>query len=114
MTDHRVVDERGSRIAFSCANRRFETDLGCGQRHRSSPTLGSVTGEPLVSDPEYSLWLEHVRDRHDEARGREEGLYWLIWYNDEQKPVIPLSAVFNRQQLANMARQLMQFLPGGG
>jgi hypothetical protein len=72
--------------------------------------LGSVTGEPLIHTSDgYTLWLEHV-DSTD-VNGGGDQLYWVMWYEPNGVPTIPLSGVFDRDQLTEMVRQLMQFIP---
>lgn len=94
-------------IPYSCQNRRFQTDIRRGYPHAPSGTLGSAVPEPLVRSEGYTLWLEHVNERADE----NADWYWLMWYDPEGLPTIPLSGVFDRQQLAGMVEQLLSLVP---
>jgi hypothetical protein len=78
--------------------------------HGSCPTRGSVTGEPLIQTADgFTLWLEHVEST-DVGQGGDQ-LYWLMWYAQNGIPTIPLSGVFDRDQLTEMVQQLMRFIP---
>ena len=92
---------------FSCKNRRYATDIKKGNPHgKYSKTRGSVFPEPLIIVSNGStLWLEYVTEEN------EENIYWLMWYDSDGKPTIPLSAVFNNDDLGNMIKQLTKFIP---
>ena len=93
-------------INYTCQNRRFGTDINKGFPHGNySQTLGSVFPEQLMESNGYTLWLEYVFDEND------ENLYWLMWYDSDGKPTIPLSAIFNNDDLGNMITQLTKFIP---
>ena len=107
--DHRILAD-GSRVDFSCENYRFRTSIARGMPHGQCPTGGSVTGEPLIQTSDgFTLWLEHV----ESADAGEDGnqLYWLMWYDQNGIPTIPLSSIFDRDQLTEMLRQLLRFIP---
>ncbi len=106
--DHRITIG-GVPWSYSCENRGFRTDRAAGQPHgRHSNTLGSVTGQPLVQTPEgATLWLEHG----EEVKNPSQKSYWLMWYDPTGIPTIPLSGVFDRNELGRLAQQLMQFVP---
>lgn len=107
--DNRWVDPAGNKIEFSCGNDRFWTNINKGYPHGVSSTRGSALKDPVVSPSEndgYSLWLEHVV----EAKGEGE-LYWLMWYDENGKPTISMSAIFNKEELAGMVKQLVSFVP---
>ena len=103
--DHRLVDASGARVPFTCANRRYQTDISKGVAYGLSPTRGSVFDQPLVNHG-YSLWLEHVVQI-----GTGDELYWLMWYDDTGKPTILMSGVFDRDELAHLTGQLATFVP---
>lgn len=103
--DHRVADSAGNRLSFSCENGRYKTNIHKGFSHGSSTTKGSVLKDPLV-DYGYSLWLEHVVEN---ATGAE--VYWLMWYAEDGKPTIPMSGIFDKDELAEMSKQLTGFIP---
>ena len=106
--DHRIESE-GSRIDFTCENWWFRTDTDRGFPHVPSATRGSVLENALVyTIGGYTLWLEHVRNR---AEPDASDLYWLMWYDPDGVPTIPLSSIFNREQLVEMVGQLMRFVP---
>lgn len=103
------IEQDGQRIDYTCANRRFRTDIAKGEPHGQHPSRGSVFREPLAGsqdEGEYSLWLEHVvatDDPNDEC-------YWLMWYRNGL-PTIPLSGILYRQDIANMQRLFASFIP---
>lgn len=104
----RLIDKAGNEIVFSCGNKRFWTNIGKGFPHGASSTRGSALKDPVIPANEsggYSLWLEHVVDAN------EEELYWLMWYDENGKPTISMSAIFNKEELAAMLKQLVSFVP---
>ena len=106
--DHRVI-HGGVTLNFSCHNSAFRTDIGRGNPHSNyAATLGSVTGQPLVRTSEgATLWLEHV----EEVKTPTQKCYWLMWYDQNGIPTIPLSGVFDKSELGQLAQQLVQFVP---
>jgi hypothetical protein len=107
MVEHRIV--RGKTpVSFSCKNSRFETNIDKGEPHGPSTTRGSVFKDALIQVPGgYSLWLEHVIDKNE-----GEECYWLMWYDPQGKPTIPLSGIFGRADLEQMVGRLARdFLP---
>lgn len=60
---------------------------------------------PLLDDGEYSLWLEHVREK----RSGEPGLFWLMWYRNGI-PEIPGSSVFHERDIGELAKDLIDAL----
>lgn len=103
--DHRLTDTAGNPLDYSCGNRRYRTNTAKGFPHGTCSTRGSVLKDPLVSHG-YSLWLEHVEeiDTGDEV-------YWLMWYDQHGKPTIPMSGILDRDELAEMSKQLAGFVP---
>jgi hypothetical protein len=69
-------------------------------------TVGSVLEGALIDYGDYSLWLEHVLEKDTGAE-----VYWLMWYDDQGCPTIPLSGVFGRDGLEQMAGRLTRFVP---
>jgi hypothetical protein len=105
--DHRIVGPDEARIAFSCENRRFMTNITKGEPHSPySSTLGNVLDTPLIDYGDYSLWLEHVTEKES-----GEEIYWLMWYDEQGCPTIPLSGVFGRGDLETMVGRLTRFVP---
>lgn len=105
--DKRMVDDGGRPIPFTCQNYGFETNIEKGEPHRpNSNVRGSVFAEPLIDHDGYSLWIEHVRER--QAGGE---CYWLMWYDNEGIPTIPLSGVFDRGDLESMVARLARLVP---
>jgi len=105
--DHRILDSNGVRLPYTSENRGFKTNISKGCRHGSvSSTAGSVFDSPLVSTGGYSLWLEHVVNKanYNEA-------HWLMWYDSQGIPTIPLSGVFGKNELRQMISQLADFVP---
>ncbi len=108
MPRERRIVINGQPVPFSCKNKKYQTDVNKGQSHWNVPTLGSVTGQALITgDNGYTLWLEHV---HSEYEPQEE-FYWLMWYDSDGMPAVPMNSIFNRDQLTDMVRQLMRFVP---
>ena len=103
--DHRLIDSSGVRIPFSCGNRRYRTNVNKGVQHGGSSTRGSVFQGPLINHG-YSLWLEHV----EEIETGDE-IYWLMWYDNNGFPTIPMSGIFDKDELSEMTRQLASFVP---
>ena len=104
--DHRLTNQSGQRIDYSCGNRRYRTNLNKGFHHGASQTMGSVFQTPLISHGGYSLFLEHV-----EEIDTGEEVYWFMWYDPSGIPTIPLSGIFDKAELAEMERQLADFVP---
>jgi hypothetical protein len=100
--DHRIRSSDGHSIPFTCENRRYATDLTEGLSHGpNSEARGSVLEAPLFDFGAASIWLEHVVER---TTG--EKCYWLMWYDADGRPTIPLSGVFGRQDLERAAQAL--------
>lgn len=99
--DHRIRAADGRRIPFTCENRRYATDLTEGFSHGSAEARGSVLEAPLFDFGDASIWLEHVVER---ATG--EKCYWLMWYDADGRPNIPLSGVFGHEDLERAAQAL--------
>jgi hypothetical protein len=91
--------------AYTCKNVRFWTDTSKGKPHGPGQASGSVFDQPLVSGGGFSLWREHVVDRDG---GWEP--FWLMWYDANGDPTIPLSGVFDRDQLREMVSRLASFI----
>jgi len=102
------IQRRGRFLDFTCENVRYKTNTRRGKPHGTNPTPGSVFTEPLAGTQAkgYSLWLEHVIEK----RSRDGGLYWLMWY-ENGIPTIPMSGVFRKEDIANMARLLTSLIP---
>jgi hypothetical protein len=92
---------------FTCRNSRFQTDLKQGSKpHGKAPAIGSVFDADLVNNGGYSLWLEYVED----YKYGVKDIFWLMWYDVNGAPTIPLSGVFNLDQLRSMNAQLAAFI----
>lgn len=105
MADHRL-ERDGQRLNYSCANYRFRTDVTRGQAHgRYSANRGSVFDTPLADNGEHTLWLEHVISNDGER------YYWLMWYDREGKPTIPMSGILDRDHITNMQVLLARLIP---
>ncbi len=92
---------------YTCRNSRFWTDITKGFRHGSNPVRGSVFDGPLVASDGYSLWLEYVVDRDG---GWEP--FWLMWYDADGSPTIPMSGAFDQSQMREMVAKLASFNDG--
>lgn len=105
MPDHRISGPGGQRLDYTCANRRFRTNLTKGHPHGGTQAGGSVFPGPLVQHGSYSLWLEHV-----EEIGTGDDYYWFMWY-DAGQPTIPLSGVMTKPEIAELVKQIADFVP---
>jgi hypothetical protein len=94
MTDYRIERE-GARLDYTCENRRYYTNTGLGEMHTPHSSRGSVLPEPLVRNPNGSLWLEHVSDRKEAGAN----YYWFMWYDPNGWPTIPASSIFAREDM---------------
>ena len=91
---------------YTCRNSRFWTDITKGKRHGPSQARGSVFDGPLVTNKDgSSLWLEYVEDRDG---GWEP--FWLMWYDANGNPTIPMSGAFDQSQIQGMVSQLASFI----
>jgi hypothetical protein len=100
-----IVD--GEAQKYTLENYGFRTDTSKGKPHGIGNALGSVFSEPLFTgDQNDSVWLEHVV-----GKGDGKALYWLVWYDSEGKPKIPLSAIFGKEQLVEMSKRIAEFVP---
>jgi hypothetical protein len=99
--DHRII-QNGQRLDYTCDNNKFQTNINMGYPHGGNPIRGSAFPHPLHSVGGWSLWLEHVSQKDDP----EHEWFWLMWYDDNRRPTIPLSGVMHRQDIANMSHQL--------
>jgi hypothetical protein len=104
--DHRMADEAGNRLEHTCQNRRFRTDIEQGFSRGVRGTRGSVFKKPLIDRDGYSLWLEHVEETETGNK-----YYWLMWYDQDGKPTIPLSGIFDKDELVEMAKNFASFVP---
>ena len=103
--DHRI-EQDGQRLGYTCANSRFRTNINRGHNHgQHSAIRGNVFDRPLVDSGGYSLWLEHVISKIDEE------YYWLMWYDGEGIPTIPMSGILSRNDIANMEALFASFIP---
>jgi len=104
--DHRIENANGERRDFTCQNRRYMTDVTMGHPHGPAGSArGSVLNAPLFDFGDASIWLEHVVERS----GAQEKCFWLMWYDAEGRPTIPLSGVFGAEQLQRAAAALQPF-----
>lgn len=106
VSDFRILGPNGTRLNYTCENRRFRTNIDKGYSHGSlSPVKGSVLEDALINTG-YSLWLEHVLDK---TSGDE--VYWLMWYDHNGTPTIPMSGIFGKDELEQMIGKLARFVP---
>jgi len=89
--------------AFTCANRRFQTNISKGHPHGVGNAGGSVFAQALVNSG-YSLWLEYVSGKDGEE------MFWLMWYDPDGSPTIPLSGVFEAPDIQEISRGLASFI----
>lgn len=89
---------------YTCENARFKTNINKGHSHGLAPARGSALLNPLVSH-HYSLWLEHIVDKQDDSEA-----FWLMWYDDQGRPTIPLSGAMWLDQLRDMVGGLSKFI----
>ena len=105
-TDHRRPGPAGKRLDYTCQNKRFRTDIEQGYSHGPARTKGSVFEVPLIDRDGYSLRLEHVEEIETGNK-----YYWLMWYDQEGKPTIPMSGIFDKDELVEMAKNFASFVP---
>jgi hypothetical protein len=106
--DFRIIDSDGKPIPFTCENTRFMTDTSKSPAGGPGPVApGSVFAEPLAGIPgkENSLWLERVVEKTDNSAS-----YWLMWYNRSGEPLTPVSGVFSKAAVTQMAKRLASFV----
>jgi hypothetical protein len=61
--------------------------------------MGSIFDEALLrASNNQSLWLEYVTDK----QGNSE-TFWLMWYDAEGDPSIPMSGVVSLDQIKEMS-----------
>ncbi len=78
-----------------------------GQPHGTlSANLGSVFSQPLLNSNGSTLWLEHAVEKASQGE-----CYWLMWYDDQGSPPLPMSAVFWKDDLRQMISLLTDFVP---
>jgi hypothetical protein len=92
-------------IAFTCSNRRFNTNITKGHPHGNGQAVGSVFAQPLFWSLSNSLWLEYVEDKVDGVE-----VFWLMWYDANGSPTIPLSGVFEASDIKEIAKRLAGFI----
>jgi hypothetical protein len=51
------------------------------------------------------LWLEYVRNKKG-----GQNTYWLMWYDDEGTPKLPMSGVISENELKTMTSRLTEFI----
>lgn len=98
--DHRIV-LNGVAINFTCKNAAFETDVKKGSHltHKGSALPGAL----VITQSGHSLWLEHVLSP---ATGTE--WYWLMWYDRNGIPTIPLSGVMTKSDIVQLTKTLAE------
>ena len=94
---HRLNDQ-----PFTCHNRNYQTDIRRGYPHGVGNAKGSVFPDALVNTG-HSLWLEYVT-------GVEDEVFWLMWYDPNGSPTIPLSGIFHSQDIQTISRGLASFI----
>jgi len=77
-----------------------------GKNHGTTATRGTVFDRALADDGEHSLWLEHVI----EIQTGDE-YYWLMWYDSNGFPTMPMSGILSRDDIANMQSLFASFIP---
>jgi hypothetical protein len=97
--------DRLNGIAFTCSNRRFDTNINKGHPHGVGQASGSVFAQSLVAHGAISLWLEHVTDKQNAS-----DTFWFMWYDHQGSPMIPLSGVFDATDIQEMAKRLADFI----
>ena len=89
--------------AYTCSNSRYHTNTDKGSPHGVGNALGSVFPQALVNTG-YSLWLEHVLGPDGEE------VFWLMWYDQQGSPTIPLSGIFDGPDIQTISRGLASFI----
>jgi hypothetical protein len=89
---------------FTCSNSKYETNVQKGHAHGTGNASGSVFPHPIVQHG-YSLWLEYVTCKDDGA-----DVFWLMWYDGNGDPTIPLSGVLNADDIQIVSESLASFI----
>ena len=100
------IEINGEPLPFTCENRGYMTNIKKGEKHGEAEARGSVFERPLADDGSNSIWLEHIVQKSDGAE-----CYWLMWYDSEGTPNIPLSAIMWKEDVQEMSRLLASLLP---
>ncbi len=93
-------------MAYYCENRRYKTNAAKGHPHGPGNPGGSALPGPLsgaLNGVDYTLWLEHVIEI-----ATSDEVYWFMWYDPSGNPTIKVSGVLNRNDIRNMAQQLIE------
>ncbi|SRR5579875_607203 len=104
MKDHRIVDDNGVRLSYTCQNAKYRTNILKGHSHGSYSARGNVFSDALITREQYTLWLEHVVSTDGDQ------WYWFMWYKDGI-PTIPLSGIFDKEDLSKMLASIGTFVP---
>ena len=92
--------------AYTCSNDRFETDVRRGRRHGPRQARGAVFPQALLRNTRgYSLWLEHVIEKKTRKR-----VFWLMWYDRQGSPTIPLSGILGAQDIREIVKRLADLI----
>ena len=90
-----------------CENRGYMTNTTRAFAHSPfAPALGSVLDGALLVSNGYSLWLEHVIEKSSNAE-----VFWLMWYDPNGLPTIPLSGIFDKSDLELLIGRLTTTIP---
>jgi hypothetical protein len=98
-------DRINGTVPFTCENRAFKTNIHKGVPHSASQARGSVFDAPLIDHGDNSLWLEHVTVKADGS-----DCFWLMWYDADGTPTIPLSGVLEAGDIKRLAGRLAAFI----
>lgn len=106
--DFRIIDSNGKPVPFTCENTRFMTDTRSPAPGPKPVAPGSVFAEPLAGIPRKgnSLWLERVVEKNE-----KNASYWFMWYDRNGEALTPVSGVFTKTELVQMAKKLTGFVP---
>lgn len=106
-SDHRIIDASGNRMPYTCENILYKTDITRGNPSNTQHMKrGSVFNQSLIDSQSHSLWLEYVIDKQND----DTELFWLMWYDSQGKPTIPLSGIFRRNDIQLMVGRLAEFI----
>jgi hypothetical protein len=103
-----AAKDRWNGVPFTCGNAGYYTNANRqnSQPHAPNPTGGSVFVDPVLrTHDDYTLWLEYVTEI-----GTGNECFWLMWYDLNGSPTIPMSAVFDADQIQVIASRLASFI----
>lgn len=95
------IKQNGAELDHTCENSRYKTNISKGKKHYQHQShKGCVT--KIYDDGDSALFLEHVT----EIKKPQKEIYWLMWYFADGRPSIGESAVFDKNDIIKMIRNI--------